>query len=40
MNYLITSMSFALKENVVNFVYNINAINHCLSHGIQLFQVR
>jgi len=31
---------FALKENVINLVYNINAIDHCLRHGIQLFQVR
>jgi len=31
---------FALEENVTNFVYDINAIDHCLSHRIQLYHVR
>jgi len=33
-------ISFALKENVANFVYDINAIDYCLSHRVQLLQVR
>jgi len=31
---------FASKESVTNFFYDTDAIEHCLSHGIQLFQVR
>jgi len=31
---------FKSKENVANFVCDLNAIDHCLSHGIQLFKVR
>jgi len=33
-------MLFTFKNNVANFVYDINAIDHCLSRRIELFQVR
>ena len=36
----LSGILFKLKENVANFVYDINAINHYLNYGIQLFQVR
>ena len=33
-------MLFASKKNVADFVYNVNAIDHCLSCRIELFHVR
>ena len=33
-------MLFASKKNVADFIYNVNAIDHCLSCRIELFHVR